>query len=79
MCDYIMVMSIPIGSLIRYTAVDDNEIAFGIVTEVHNHYNDGDSKECVSVHWSDDNSTTREFVESVRAGRNWMELVSEGC
>ena len=71
-----MAMSIPIGSLIRYTSVDDVN-AFGIVTDNHDSYNNSDSRACVSVHWSDDGVTTREIVDSVLEGV-FLELISEG-
>jgi len=73
-----MTMSIPIGSLIRYTNVDDPQLTFfGIVTDNHDKYNNSDSRASVSVLWSDDGTTTREIVDRVLEGV-FLELISEG-
>ena len=77
-----MVMSISIGSLIRYEGIDyheDGEHAFGIVGDTHDHYNNTDSRDCVEVHWSDDDTTTREVVENILDCEDRsLELLSEG-
>ena len=77
-----MVMSISIGSLIRYEGIDyheDGEHAFGIVVDTHDHYNNTDSRDCVEVYWSDDDTTTREVVENILDCEDCsLELLSEG-
>ena len=78
-----MVMSISIGSLIRYEGIDyheDGEHAFGIVVDTHDHYNNTDSRDSIEVYWSDDDTTTREIVDNVLDDTiNFLELISEGC
>ena len=77
-----MIMSIPIGSLIRYESTDyheDGEHAYGIVVSTHDHYNRTDSRDSIEVYWSDDDTTTREIVDNVLDDTiNFLELVSEG-
>ena len=77
-----MVMSISIGSLIRYESVDfheDGEHAFGIVIDTHDHYNSTDARDSVEVYWSDDDTTTREVVDNILDCEDCsLELLSEG-
>ena len=74
-----MIMNIPVGSLIRYTSMDDDEDIFGIVIENLDEYNATDDRDSVRVCWTDDCSSTTEIVESIRDPNvEWMELLSEG-